>query len=455
MWLIYGVILLGMLVLYMISAGIRIRSDWEPEGVSRIFLKAAILLQGKKQQFYSRTEKLSIFLFCCTAGAVLSLLICGSAYGNSRLDADGRIRRNSYGKGNILLELEARTGDRKEILQVEIAEEQLTEKELEQMLPEAEQILLEKLKAENKSLDQVTKDLNFLTEVEGYPFVIRWESKNHNRIGSDGRVKEDGIPEEGELVELTAEFLYGDFVWAKQFQVRVCRPEYRNEFREELQRAIEIQNKVSAFENEVQLPIQIGQEKITWKERRKDDSSMIFLVFLLTGGIQFYLPDQDVKKKAEERRRQLRLSYPEFINKLTLLMGAGLPVRSALFRMADDYESRKKNGKYNVLYEEIILLCREMSGGITERQAYGNFGERCELAQYRKCAALLRSSQQKGTAGLLEILQEEAENSHQERKHLAREEGERAGTRMLLPMMMMMAVVMLLILVPACFSFTM
>ena len=53
----------------------------------------------------------------------------------------------------------------------------------------------------------------------------------------------------------------------------------------------------------------------------------------------------------------------------------------------------------------------------------------------------------------LAALQEEAQHSFEERKRNAREEGERAGTRLLLPMMMMLAVVMVLILVPACFSF--
>ena len=58
-----------------------------------------------------------------------------------------------------------------------------------------------------------------------------------------------------------------------------------------------------------------------------------------------------------------------------------------------------------------------------------------------------------GTSLTLEALQEEAGHSFEERKRNAREEGERAGTRLLLPMMMMLAVVMVLILVPACFSF--
>ena len=60
----------------------------------------------------------------------------------------------------------------------------------------------------------------------------------------------------------------------------------------------------------------------------------------------------------------------------------------------------------------------------------------------------------RGNDTLLQVLQEEAQNSFEERKNLAREMGEEAGTRLLLPMMIMLAVTMLIIIVPAYFSFS-
>lgn len=54
---------------------------------------------------------------------------------------------------------------------------------------------------------------------------------------------------------------------------------------------------------------------------------------------------------------------------------------------------------------------------------------------------------------MLQALQQEAEHAFEERKRNARELGEKAGTRLLLPMMLMLVVVMVLIMVPACFSF--
>ena len=173
---------------------------------------------------------------------------------------------------------------------------------------------------------------------------------------------------------------------------------------------------------------------------------------IAAGAVQYRFADEDLQKRLEKRERQLLLSYPEFISKLTLLMGAGLPVRAAFARMAADYRKKKTTDR-NYVYEELTLACREMESGVMEVEAYEHFGQRCRLPQYRKCAALLVQNLKKGSAGLLAALQEEAEHSFEERKRNAREEGERAGTKLLLPMMMMLAVVMVLILVPACFSF--
>ena len=459
MWILYGGILSGLLCLFVFTSGVSVEADWHPEGIYRVFLRSAIWIQRKrktvtdKEQYRCRTEKISAFLFCMAAGAVVALLVLSSAHAERRLDEEGRIRRNTYGEGSVMMELEAQYGKEKEILQIEIEEEKLTEEELEQILPEMRSILMDELRAENNSLDRVISDLSFPMEVDGYPFSIRWESGNYGRVGSDGRIKTEDIPEEGEVVTLTAELSYGDFVWLEQFQVRICRESRIDNFSDQLRESVEQYEKDAEYEESFFLPTEIRGKKIIWKERIKDYSSLIFLIFLIIGAVQIFLPDQEAEKRVEEKRRKLRLAYPEFVSKLTLLMGTGLPVRSALFRMAADYETKKREGKSSPLYEEIILLCREMNSGVTEMQAYENFGNRCCLTEYRKCAALLRASQQKGTSGLLETLREEAENSFRERKHLAKEEGERTGTRLLFPMMMTLSVVMMLILIPAYFSF--
>ena len=107
------------------------------------------------------------------------------------------------------------------------------------------------------------------------------------------------------------------------------------------------------------------------------------------------------------------------------------------------------------LDEEILLVCNELDSGISEAEAYMHFGRRCHSRQYMKLASLLVQNLRRGNDTLLQVLQEEAQNSFEERKNLARELGEEAGTRLLFPMMIMLGITLLIIMVPAYFSFSM
>ena len=102
-----------------------------------------------------------------------------------------------------------------------------------------------------------------------------------------------------------------------------------------------------------------------------------------------------------------------------------------------------------------VVYKRRISIPLDEAEAYMHFGRRCHLRQYTKLCTLLVQNLRRGNDTLLQVLQEEAESSFEERKNLARELGEEAGTRLLFPMMIMLGITMLIIIVPAYFSFSM
>ena len=106
------------------------------------------------------------------------------------------------------------------------------------------------------------------------------------------------------------------------------------------------------------------------------------------------------------------------------------------------------------MYEEILLVCRELDNGISEGAAYTNFGKRCRSWHYSKLSTLLVSNIKKGNSELLKALQEEADRSFEERRSIARQMGEEAGTKLLLPMMIMLGVTLVIIMIPAYFSFS-
>jgi hypothetical protein len=71
------------------------------------------------------------------------------------------------------------------------------------------------------------------------------------------------------------------------------------------------------------------------------------------------------------------------------------------------------------------------------------------MSSYNRLATMLSQNIRKGAANLPMLLKAEADEAFQERKHLARKQGEKAGTKLLVPMIMLLAVAMVLITVPA------
>ena len=117
-----------------------------------------------------------------------------------------------------------------------------------------------------------------------------------------------------------------------------------------------------------------------------------------------------------------------------------MTVGGAWKRIATVYENKRqiRAVPQMPLYEEMLITCREIEGGISEEQAYERFGERCGERKFRKLGNLLTQNLRKGSRGLTVLLAQEVEESYEERKSEARKYGEEAGTKLLLPMVLMM-----------------
>ena len=94
-----------------------------------------------------------------------------------------------------------------------------------------------------------------------------------------------------------------------------------------------------------------------------------------------------------------------------------------------------------------------MQSGISEAQAYERFGKRCQLPEYIRIGSVLSQNLKKGAKGLTSMLEMEAEASLNDRKNNARKFGEKAGTKLLLPMILMLGVVLAILMIPAFLSF--
>lgn len=406
----------------------------------------------KKNKKLNVLEK-RIFLFAAI-GNIAGLALTAAAYSNAGLGTEPAVERGGYGTSarEEQLEVSQENGENQKIT-VLVPARQYEEEETEEWLEHAEKVLDTVILGENTSLLHVDQDLNLVTQMPDSPVAVSWDTDEPLLVGYEGKLS-DRIPQEGAQVRLKATL-------SIQEQTRECvrdvmvYPKQEAETLEQLiQEAAQAQN-TDDSEAVYYLPQEIDGQKLTWRKVPDRTGNLIAVFGLLTavlyGGVQ--------QEKREESRRsreeELQRDYPEIVSALVLLLGAGLNMRKAVERLALDYQNRQRNGsgKPRAAYEELLYTWQEMESGVSELNAYEHLGARCQGTSYRALATLLTQNLKKGSKGLLELLEQESSEAFEERRRRARAEGEKAGTRLLLPMMMMLGIVFLLILIPAFMSF--
>ena len=323
------------------------------------------------------------------------------------------------------------------------------------------------LLGDNADADDIRQPLKMPAAEELFPFAADWESSRYAVLDTDGSIfNSEYADDRAEKADLTLILTYGDWRFEKKmsFTVRAPVRDEETRFRGEIENTLKEAEKKSSEDNIFSLPFEADGTALVWKEQIEDVSSGILLMGMLICACAWYMMDRRIHERTIERSRQLAIDYPQLISRIVLYLGAGMSVRNVFYKCASEYrsqqeaESKRKAGKkqnIRYLYEEILLVCNELDSGVAEAEAYMHFGRRCHSRQYTKLCSLLVQNLRRGNDTLLAVLQEEAQSSFEERKNLARELGEEAGTKLLLPMMIMLGVTMLIIIVPAYFSFSM
>ncbi len=416
-------------------------------------LHPAVSVTAQVREYYLsgyRTVLMVVF-----AGVLICLAAWGSAHGNALLVDGNLIRRNGYGGGDLPIELAAQMeGEEEEIFRYVVEEQKYTPEEAEALYREASQALPEIIRGQNESLEDVRSDLDLVTQMEGYPFAVSWESSSYALVNTDGTVDNAEL-EEGVVVMLTAHFQYERQVWDCQLYVQVNPVVYthRELLRRRIEELLHIQEERTESEEAMILPDSVESTQITWREVVQDSSGYLLVLAVFAAGFLYWGSGRDLDRQLEQRRRELLLDYPEIVNKLVLYMGAGMTIRNAFVKMGADYKRQQKERRRYV-YEEILIACNELQSGKSESEVYDHFGRRCQAPAYMKLSTLLAQNIRKGSNDLLATLRREADNAFTERRNMAKKLGEEAGTKLLLPMMMMLCIVMVIIMIPAYFSFT-
>ena len=306
-------------------------------------------------------------------------------------------------------------------------------------------------------MDQVKKDLNFPASMEDGAVKVSWLTVPYGVIGEDGSLK-GSEDENGTLVEIQGTLTCGGMEAFYTAYANVFPPDLPEQERlyQSVRREVELADADGSVTETLALPESVEGRKLTWsRSSRNPAPSLAALTVILAVGIYLEM-DSSVHRRAEERKNQLMLDYPDLMWKMNMLLGAGLGMKGIFTRISEEYLREKKGSsgkRIRYVYEEVTYTCYEMQSGIPEAQAYERFGKRCQLPEYIRLGSVLSQNLKKGAKGLTTLMETEAEASLNDRRNHARKIGEQAGTKLLLPMVLMLSIVLVILMVPAFLSF--
>ncbi len=336
-------------------------------------------------------------------------------------------------------------------LNIRVSSRQLSEAEARERFAQAAELLPDRIRGANLSLEQVQSDLELPDSIDELGIRLVWESGAPECMDHMGYLKEDRKQTEPREVTLTVTMTLQAYSTREVFTVRIL-PGPALGWEERLREELERQEDDARSEEEFVLPETFEGERLSFVQP-KDRSKQIGLALLpaIAGLLIAAEKGQTGEREKQKRREKISEDYPEFIVKMTVLYQAGLSMRSVWERIGAD--EKRKGAKLRPLYEEVCFACNSMADGVSEPEAYRQFGQRCCTASCLKLGNLLAGNVRRGTAHLSAMMAEESERAWEQRKHRARRSGEKAGTKMLVPMFMMFGVILAMVVIPAFYSF--
>ncbi|WP_434310586.1 hypothetical protein [Hominifimenecus sp. rT4P-3] len=344
-------------------------------------------------------------------------------------------------------------------VQVKVTGRRYSDAELEQLFQTAEEEARKQVLGENSSLDAVWGKLNFRTESSIEGMRVSWSPQETCLVDTNGEITTEVVFGEGKATKLDLTLRYEAENRAPvkrviEVPIVLVEPSKTPEeaFQERVEASLRQADREGRETDILNLPEEINGEPVTfYRAETGGKPGTVLILGILAGIAVLYWEEQKLKEAYVRRNRELALDYGELVGKLNVLIGAGLPVRRTWERIVK--EAEQKAGKKHYLYEEMALTLHAMEQGISEDQAYREFGKRCGLPPYLRLGSLLEANGTKGTKGLTGLLEKEAADAFLERLQLARKQGEEVNAKLLLPMLLLFALVLILLMVPAFLAF--
>jgi tight adherence protein C len=167
---------------------------------------------------------------------------------------------------------------------------------------------------------------------------------------------------------------------------------------------------------------------------------LFFALGLVGAACGYWYADMQITDVMKARNESITRDFPEVLSQIALLTNAGMIMKEAWTTVSETGEG--------VLYEEMRTAVLNMRDGMPEVEAYVYFGNRCGQKSVKKFTSLLIQNLMKGNRELVDFLKLSATDSWEEKKQLVKQKGEKASTKLMIPIGMILIGILIMILVP-------
>lgn len=187
--------------------------------------------------------------------------------------------------------------------------------------------------------------------------------------------------------------------------------------------------------------------KITWKKDPQNNTVAILICVVILILIIYIKRMEPLKKQQQIRNDSVMRNLPEFVNRLVLLLGAGMVLNSAFEKTIEEVIAfREENDYFTDRMEEIYIAVKNTNGIM--HHELRRFAKESGTKELMRISNIINDNINKGVE-LTQKLQNENELLWIARKKNCEERGRIAETKMTLPLVLFLIVLIVIVVSPA------
>ena len=162
--------------------------------------------------------------------------------------------------------------------------------------------------------------------------------------------------------------------------------------------------------------------------------------------VLIYAMYDELSSSVKKRRMAISRQFPNVVSKLALLMTSGMIVDRAWRETAYSHDSE--------LYLEMRKTSQELNNLVSPEIAYSGFINRCNTKETAKLASAIMQNLSKGNTEIGRLLKDMAREAWLDRRHTAKQDAEKANSKLMIPTMLLFISILLILLVPIAMNFS-